>query len=550
MKAEGAETALFYFAGHALEFEGENYLIPTDATVRSSNRVAFETVTLKNVLASMRYAKGLRMIILDACRNDPFPAMTRKNGQRSSSRGLAVPKEEEAGLLISFSAAAGTVADDGAGNHSPNTTALLRHMETPGLELNMLLRRVRADVKKETNGGQTPFDYGSLPDKEIYLSPEAKVDPEADTAKLSPAVRDDACADAATHWLSVKDSKSPKLLEQHVAQFSACSFAPLARDAIQQIEADWKLRVEKRRVADLEVSANAGDVQSIKTLATQYLFGPESDANYFEAMKWFQKAADRNDADSIARLAWMATAGPADEQNRTRSMTLARKSIELGSSLGMLLMAQQTVGEESQQWYLKAANSGNAEAMRALGEAYQWGDGQETDIGEAVVWYRKAATLGDKMSMMTLGKIYIDAISPAGKNENLAAEWYGKAGKLGNPAAIVALADFRPRDAALIAFDELQSGNRALRRALKSDFQWIPEFRKILQCLLFLQGAYNGPIDGDLEGKAKALIDSFYSSEEEKPFYRVCQAINSLDPVDCIVKNYTSFGWEIDAASD
>ncbi|MBY2920469.1 caspase family protein [Rhizobium leguminosarum] len=168
--ANGADIAIVFYAGHGIELEGTNYLIPTDATLSTDAKVTFETVTLDDVLDAVRGVKGLRVVLLDACRENPFvPKMKRNGATRSIGRGLA-RIEPTPNLLVSYSAEAGAIADDGDSDHSPYTEGLLKFMEMPDLEVNFLFRRVSAYVRNKTDGRQTPFEYSRLPENPIYLS--------------------------------------------------------------------------------------------------------------------------------------------------------------------------------------------------------------------------------------------------------------------------------------------------------------------------------------------------------------------------------------------
>ena len=171
--ARRAEIAIVYFAGHGIEVGGENWLIPVDAELKADTDSEHEAIGLKSVLSTVESAKKLGLVILDACRNNPFAAtMQRTIRTRAVARGLA-PVEPSGNVLVAYAAKEGTTADDGAGRNSPFTLALLKHMETPGLEINFLFRNVRDDVIQATRRAQQPFVYGSLSKDAIYLKGEA-----------------------------------------------------------------------------------------------------------------------------------------------------------------------------------------------------------------------------------------------------------------------------------------------------------------------------------------------------------------------------------------
>ncbi len=176
----GADISLVFYAGHGLEMDGVNYLVPVDAQLERDTDVRFEAVTLDDVLASTIGA-GLRVVILDACRNNPLArSMQRTGASRSVSRGSFGALDESLlgdETLVAYAAAAGTTADDGTGRNSPYTSALLSYLEQP-LEIGLLFREVRARVLEATAGRQRPHEYASLLG-EHYLRAATGADPRA-----------------------------------------------------------------------------------------------------------------------------------------------------------------------------------------------------------------------------------------------------------------------------------------------------------------------------------------------------------------------------------
>jgi len=167
--AERADWAVVYFAGHGIEIGGVNYLIPVDARLETDRDAQFEAVALEQVLGAVEGAKKLRLVVLDACRDNPFAQrMKRTVASRSIGRGLA-RVEPEGGTLVAYAAKHGEIALDGEGTNSPFVTALLKHMPTPGVEINKLFRLVRDDVMTATGRRQEPFIYGSLPAEDFFF---------------------------------------------------------------------------------------------------------------------------------------------------------------------------------------------------------------------------------------------------------------------------------------------------------------------------------------------------------------------------------------------
>jgi hypothetical protein len=167
-EADKADWAVVYFAGHGLEVNGTNFLIPVDARLAADRDVEFEAVPLDRVMNAVSGAKRLRLVLLDACRDNPFANQMRRSvATRSIGRGLT-NVEPEAGTLVVYAAKHGQVALDGDGGNSPFVTALTKRMRTPGLEVRRLFDHVRDDVLEMTNRAQQPFSYGSLPGSEDY----------------------------------------------------------------------------------------------------------------------------------------------------------------------------------------------------------------------------------------------------------------------------------------------------------------------------------------------------------------------------------------------
>ena len=169
----GADVALFFYAGHAMQVNGTNYLIPIDAQLEDSTAIDFETINFNVILEFMSETDRTSIALLDACRNNPLARnFTRKLGKSRSAfvgRGLAAPTSGEGQLLIGFATSPGEVALDGEGKNSPFTTALLEHMTTPGLEIELMLKRVKSDVFENTDGRQSPWNNSALR-KEFYFA--------------------------------------------------------------------------------------------------------------------------------------------------------------------------------------------------------------------------------------------------------------------------------------------------------------------------------------------------------------------------------------------
>lgn len=174
--AMDADIAVVYYAGHGIEIRGTNYLIPVDARLASDYDAEDEAVTLDRIVLAVEPVKQLRLIILDACRDNPFMRkMQRTIAKRAITGGLAPVEPATGNTLVAFAAKAGSTSYDGAGPNSPFTTALVKHIAEPGLDIRIALGRVRDEVIKSTGNRQEPFIYGSLGGSTIALVPAPKV---------------------------------------------------------------------------------------------------------------------------------------------------------------------------------------------------------------------------------------------------------------------------------------------------------------------------------------------------------------------------------------
>jgi tetratricopeptide (TPR) repeat protein len=171
-KAAGAEWAFVYYAGHGMELNGRNWLIPVDAELVRATDTPDEAIPLERVLDRLAAASKLRIVVLDACRNNPFISRMVMNrvSTRAVARGLTAV-EPSHGEVVFYAARDGSVASDGTGGNSPFATALVKHMDEDGVELGRFFRRVTSTVLAATGNQQEPFVYGRIPDEDFYFKP-------------------------------------------------------------------------------------------------------------------------------------------------------------------------------------------------------------------------------------------------------------------------------------------------------------------------------------------------------------------------------------------
>lgn len=225
--AGGDAIGLFYFAGHGVQSRGVNYLIPLSSTVESEPDLSFEAIAASDVLSQMEFAGNrLNLVILDACRNNPF-----KGDFRSTGRGLA-RIQSASGSLVAFSAAPGQVASDGRGPHSPYTEALVRAIGEPGLSVEQVFKRVRVEVERKTSGAQTPWEESSL--RGDFYFKRKVVAPT--TARQKPSPPKAGGTAEITFWKSIEDIGSASAYSTYLDQYPDGAFAPIAKIRLSEFE--------------------------------------------------------------------------------------------------------------------------------------------------------------------------------------------------------------------------------------------------------------------------------------------------------------------------
>ena len=250
--ARDADIAVVYYAGHGIEVDGANYLIPVDARLERDTDIYDEGLSLDRILIAIEPAKKLRLVILDACRDNPFSrTMKRTVASRAIGQGLAKVEPTSPNVLIAYSAKAGSTAADGDGQNSPFTSALSHHLTKPGLDVRRAFGFVRDEVLKTTNNRQEPFVYGSLGGEDVPLVPASRPAPAA-AAPAAPALS--AQAEARRDYELALQIGNKSALNAFLAQYPDGFYASLAKLQLDKIAAE-ETRVaatEKARQAEQE----------------------------------------------------------------------------------------------------------------------------------------------------------------------------------------------------------------------------------------------------------------------------------------------------------
>jgi uncharacterized protein len=468
-QTQNAEVAVIYFGGHGLEAGGENWLLPVDADLATDFDIAQEAIGLHSLMQSVGRVSVLGMVILDASRNNPFAARMRRTSQtRSVDRGL-VRVEPNQNVLVAYASKDGTTNEDRGGRNSPYAAALLTYLESPGLDINLMFRKVRDDVLLRTNRRQQPFVYGSLPNKPIYLK-EPSISPQPVEVKNEAPPADE------TIWVTIKDSTDKSLFLDFLNKFPASLHA---REASTKLKSLDTTVADASRKTDPASNDTANPIAECDRLAASPLdSGRAKNTVGVELSKIPVVAAGRacdeamRRSPEVARFAFQAARIAVARADYAAARDLYEKASALGSSLAMyslgLLYAEGKAVPldytEARRWYAKAVAQNSAYAMPELaalceqglggsqdpaeafrlyraaatagdrvsitkvGNFYETGFGVQQDYAEAIRWYKKSAERGDAGAMRQLGKLYESGRGVA-KNVAEARQWYAKAAK-------------------------------------------------------------------------------------------------------------------------
>ena len=278
-KARGADIAVIYFAGHGLEVDGTNYLVPVDAMLERDADVDDEAVSLNRILMAAEPATKLRLVILDACRDNPFmKKMKRTLASRAIGRGLVGVEASRPNTFIAFAAREGSTAADGSGANSPFTTALLKYLAQPGLDIRKAFGFVRDDVMSATGGQQEPYTTNSLGGNDVALVP-APEKPQVPVANANAEMRHDyelaervgtleawdsfVAAHPTGFYADLAKAQRNKLAAE-TARLQATERARLAAEEQARLAAEGAKAVEQAKAAQLAKEADAARLAAEK----------------------------------------------------------------------------------------------------------------------------------------------------------------------------------------------------------------------------------------------------------------------------------------------
>ena len=344
--ARDADVAIVFFAGHGMEIDGTNYLIPTDAVLERDIDAFDEAIPLDRALTVIEPARKLRLVILDACRDNPFAkSMKRTVASRAIGRGLAQVEPGRSNTLVAFAARAGSTAADGDGKNSPFTAALIKYLPKPGLDLRKAFGFARDEVLKVTGNKQEPFIYGSLGGEDFPLVAAA---PAAAVADPAQAVRRD--------YELAERVGTAEAWDSFISSYSEGFYANLARAQRNKLAAEQSrvAAVEKARLAEEERARLAAEGAKASAQAKA-----AADA---EAAERARVAAEKRKAIEDAKLAEIGAA-QAKAAEAARVATEAKKQAEAAKA------AEQERLRLAQQAKLAEDDRIAAESAKAIADA-------------------------------------------------------------------------------------------------------------------------------------------------------------------------------------
>jgi TPR repeat protein len=451
-KAAGADVAIVYYAGHGIEVAGENYLVPVDAKLARDRDLEYEAVTLASVLDAVSEAHKLKLVILDACRDNPLSHKInlRAGITRQVTRGLE-RIEPKGDVLVAYAAKAGTVALDGTGKHSPYAEALLKHMATPGIDVFRLFGRVSEAVLDATKRQQEPWLYGRPSGEAIALVPVAPkttpalgLPPPPPPPSASPHADGLSATEAARICREVAGIASLSVLgamaDQHKGTAAGACVAARMEELTKVAADKAKAEAEKKTAPETKLAATAPPK------------GPDPlPLTPQKALDPAPGSAPVTECDRLAAAPGYGPAGvpgvPQDLLDASRAVAACREAVQrhptevrLQSWLGRSLKKAENYGE-ARLWHEKAAEKGEMTSMTNLGWLYQNGKGVAQDFVKARLWFEKAAERGEPTSMHNLGILYRDG-KGVPQDDARARAWFEKAAEKGVSQAMTNLGTF------------------------------------------------------------------------------------------------------------
>jgi formylglycine-generating enzyme required for sulfatase activity len=417
--ARGADIAVVFFAGHGIQIADQNYLVPVDAKLAQDYDAMDEAISLDRIIEAIEPAARLRLVVLDACRDNPFLVKMQRRGatRQIVSRGLSKVEPILNNTLIAYAAKAGSTAEDGAGEHSPFTMALIKHVIEPGLDIRLALGRVRDEVLRNTRNDQEPFVYGSLGGGSVSLVPpvivakpvapaEVRADYElverintrkawelfinqyksgmyVDLARerlrmlereevASPLAPSAQMQEESSAWERVKESEDPVAIRRFIDRNKSSSHVLAAQILLDKLEKAAREKKERDAAEEAKKQAEAKKLAEEKVIAEAKRAAEEKAAAEAERLRKAEEARQQAEAKRLAEEKAAAEAKRAAQEKAAAEAERLRKAEEARQQTEAKRLAEETAAAEAKrvaQEREKAA--AEAERLRRVEEGRQ-----------------------------------------------------------------------------------------------------------------------------------------------------------------------------------
>jgi TPR repeat protein len=413
---QGADVALFYYAGHGMQVDGNNWLVPTDANPTRPQDLEFQMVSAELVLKQMDGAgTRLNIVILDACRNNPFAGLA----SRAVQGGLAQMRAPE-GTMISFATQPGNVAADGNAANGPYAVALAASMRQPGLDIFHVFNRVGLAVKQATDGVQVPWVSSSPIDGEFYfVQTDAVPDPMATAAIETPLATpvdpngEPRAAASATPAGSPDQGPGSRLdtLRSLAAQGKADAQIDLG---LAYAKGHGVARDDPVALHWFQLAAAQGAAKAQYLTGAMFERGRGVPRSYSTALQWYRRAADQGYPPAEVAMGRFYGRGLGVVRDAKQRTDWYRRAADHGNPIGQYMLGHfyrsgDTVDKDpvlARQWFERAAVQGFVFAEVGMGLLYEHGNGVQQDYAEALRWFQKAADAGSPVALNAMGVFY------------------------------------------------------------------------------------------------------------------------------------------------
>ena len=400
---EGNDMAVFYFAGHGMEVNGENYLIPVDAELHSQTDVQYSALNVNQVLGNMDEKQvGLKLLILDACRDNPFKRTWSRGSEEKGLAQMSAPR----GTYIAFAASPGFTAHDGANYNLRNgvfTFFLKQEIVKEGVSIDEVFNNVTGQVANLTRNQQVPFKNSSLT-RNFYFIPRGNERPTPTPTPTPAPTPTPTPAPTPTPTPAPTPTPTPKPTPTLVVDM---------REVLRQADSYYQQKQYKKALALYKQAAEHGDAKAQTKLGICYCNGWGVSKDYLQAVSWFRQAAEQGEANAQANLGVCYYNGWGVGQNYSQAVYWYKKAAEQDeasgqTNLGVCYYNGLGVKQDynlAVEWYQKAADQGKANAQYNLATCYEDGNGIVKSSSQATYWYRKAAAQGDEDAQKALKRL-------------------------------------------------------------------------------------------------------------------------------------------------